>query len=92
MIATLLTLAAAAQNYDAVTAAPTSHRVLLEDEKVRVLHVEIAPGATEPMHEHRWPSIMYFEQPQPIAYVTYRLEGDWPVVVERVKAPRCRKV
>lgn len=80
---------AAAQiaRFDAVAAAPNSHRVLMEDDKVRVLRVEIEPGATEPVHDHRWPSIMYFEQPQPITYVEYKLVDGHPVESRRIDAP-----
>lgn len=74
-------------NFDAVAAAPNSHRILFEDAKVRVLRVEVAPGATEPVHEHRWPSIMYFEQPQPITYITYQLVDGRPIESERFDAP-----
>ena len=43
--------------YDAVQAAPNSHKVVFENEFVRVLEVTVpAPGMTEPMHHHRWPS------------------------------------
>src|ERR1700721_2786222 len=43
--------------YDAVQAAPNSHRVVFENEFVRVLEITMpAPGMTEPMHHHRWPS------------------------------------
>jgi hypothetical protein len=43
--------------YDAVQAAPNSHRVIFENEFVRVLEVILPqPGTTEPMHHHRWPS------------------------------------
>lgn len=43
--------------YDAVQAAPNSHRVIFENALVRVLEVTIPPsGTTEPMHHHRWPS------------------------------------
>ena len=42
--------------YDAVQAAPDSHRVIFENGLVRVLIVTVpAPGKTEPMHHHRWP-------------------------------------
>jgi predicted metal-dependent enzyme (double-stranded beta helix superfamily) len=73
--------------FDAVAVAPKSHRVLMEDEKIRVLRVEVAPGATEPVHDHRWPSVMYFEHPQPITYVAYKLVDGRPVETERVDAP-----
>jgi hypothetical protein len=43
--------------FDAVEAAPQSHKVLFENATVRVLQVEIAPGSKEPMHHHQWPSI-----------------------------------
>jgi predicted metal-dependent enzyme (double-stranded beta helix superfamily) len=44
--------------YDAVQAAPNSHRVLFENALVRVLEVSVAPGTTVPMHHHRWPSLV----------------------------------
>lgn len=43
--------------YNAVQAAPKSHRVIFENLLVRVLEVILPPlGASEPMHHHRWPS------------------------------------
>lgn len=43
--------------YDAVLAAPDSHKVIFENALVRVLEVTVPPdGQTEPMHHHRWPS------------------------------------
>lgn len=43
--------------YDAVQAAPDSHKVIFENAVVRVLEVIIPPpSTTEPMHHHRWPS------------------------------------
>lgn len=43
--------------YDAVQAAPKSHKVIFENEYVRVLEVTIPPaGSTIAMHHHRWPS------------------------------------
>lgn len=83
----LLAVQTVPANYDAVAVAPGSHHILMEDERVRVLRVEIAPGATEPVHDHRWPSIMYFEQPQPITYVVYKLVDGKPVETRRIDAP-----
>lgn len=74
-------------NYEAVAAAPDSHEVLLENEEVRVLRVTIAPGMSEPVHEHSWPSVMYFEQPQPIVYVAYEEVDGELVETNRVEAP-----
>jgi mannose-6-phosphate isomerase-like protein (cupin superfamily) len=45
---------------DAVLAASVNHRVLLENDKVRVLDVTVAPGEIEAVHSHRWPSVLYF--------------------------------
>lgn len=43
--------------YDAVQAAPDSHKVVFENEFVRVLEVTVpAAGKSVPMHHHRWPS------------------------------------
>ena len=44
---------------DAVVAAPLFHRVLLENETVRVLDTIVQPGETVPLHRHRWPSVLY---------------------------------
>jgi len=45
------------KGYDAVEAAPNSHRVIFENALVRVLEVTMPPpGQTEPLHHHRWPS------------------------------------
>ena len=45
-------------SYDAVAAAPDNHRVVFENEKVRVLEVTINPGEKEPFHEHPLFSVM----------------------------------
>ena len=44
---------------DALTAAPAHHTVLLENERVRVVHTHIPPGQTVPVHTHRWPSVLF---------------------------------
>jgi hypothetical protein len=44
---------------DAVTAAPGFHRVLLENETVRVLDTLVPPGETVPLHSHCWPAVLY---------------------------------
>jgi hypothetical protein len=44
---------------DAVIAAAKHHKVLFENERVRVLEVRIAPGETTAVHTHRWPCAMY---------------------------------
>lgn len=44
---------------DALVAAPQPHRLLLENDAVRVLDTRIAPGETVPLHTHRWPGRLY---------------------------------
>ncbi|HEY4710110.1 MAG TPA: hypothetical protein VIH46_08070 [Candidatus Acidoferrales bacterium] len=44
---------------DAVIAAPHHHKLLFENDRVRVLEVRIAPGARVPVHTHRWPASIY---------------------------------
>ena len=44
---------------DALVAAPAHHRLLLENDRVRVLDTEIGPGDRTPLHTHRWPAVLY---------------------------------
>jgi hypothetical protein len=44
---------------DAVTAAPRNHKVLLENDRVRVLSVTVEPGEMELPHRHSRPSVIY---------------------------------
>src|SRR5262249_14454265 len=46
---------------DALAAAPQHHKVLFENEEVRVIEVTVAPHAREPLHAHRYPSVIYLE-------------------------------
>ena len=46
---------------DALVAAPGNHRVLYEDDRIRVVSVSIPPGETEPAHHHRWPSVFVID-------------------------------
>jgi hypothetical protein len=62
---------------DALIAAPASHRVLLDNDQVRVLEVVIEPGTREPEHTHQAPSVMIVDEPAAIRYhagnrVTYQ--------------------
>ncbi len=45
------------EEYDAVTADPGSHTVVFENEKVRVVRVNVEPGVRENMHTHKWHSV-----------------------------------
>ena len=47
---------------DAIIAAPKNHKVLLENDKVRVLQVTLAPGEVEKLHHHKWASVLYIQE------------------------------
>ena len=53
---------------DALLAAPASHRVLLENDRVRVLEVVIEPRTREPEHTHQAASVMIVDEPSRIRY------------------------
>jgi len=46
---------------DALLAAPRHHTLLLEDNRVRVLHTKIGAGDIVPLHTHRWGGIAYMQ-------------------------------
>ena len=56
------------QTMDAPLAAPGSHRLVLDNHRVRVLEVVIEPGAREPEHTHQAPSVMIVDEPARIRY------------------------
>jgi quercetin dioxygenase-like cupin family protein len=45
---------------DALVAAPQNHKLLFENDEVRVLEVTVPPGVREPLHAHRYPSVLYY--------------------------------
>lgn len=47
---------------DAVTAAPDNHRVIFENDRLRVLEVTLLPDDEEPVHHHRWPSVFVLDE------------------------------
>jgi hypothetical protein len=49
---------------DAVAAAPANHKVLFENNQLRVLEVTLESEEEEPTHHHRWPSVFVFDQVQ----------------------------
>jgi hypothetical protein len=44
---------------DALQAAPQQHRLMLENEHVRVLDTCVRPGETVPLHTHHWPAVLH---------------------------------
>jgi hypothetical protein len=51
-----------APELDAVIAAPKNHKVLFENDRLRVLEVILEPTEEEPVHHHRWPSVFVFDR------------------------------
>ena len=47
------------QELDALIAAPGHHRLLMENDSVRVLETRVEPGETVPVHTHQWPGVNY---------------------------------
>ena len=47
---------------DAVIAAQKNHKILLENDQVRVLLKDPYLRKKEPLHHHKWPSVLYFQE------------------------------
>jgi hypothetical protein len=63
-----------AVNYEPLEAAPDYHRPVLENDRVRVLDVRIAPGDTVPAHQHGLPSVFITLQSSDLVFRD--LEGE----------------
>lgn len=50
---------------EAATAAPKNHKVLYEDDHVRLIEVTVQPGETENLHIHHFPSVFIYDATQP---------------------------
>lgn len=72
---------------EAIDAAPGNHRVLLENDRVRVLQVDVAPGEVEPVHEHRRPGVLIIQSPQPAVDISYALRDGTLVETGRRTLP-----
>jgi hypothetical protein len=68
---------------DALVAAPNHHRLLFENDAVRVLDTRIAPGDRTPLHTHRWPSVLYVLSAAP--FIRYDAAGK--VLLDTRNAP-----
>lgn len=44
---------------DALIAAPKHHRLILENDHIRMLDTVIPVGETVPVHTHRWPGVYH---------------------------------
>ncbi|KQR70203.1 hypothetical protein [Pedobacter sp. Leaf176] len=60
---------------DAVKAAPENHKIVFEDSTVRILQVLLNGQKEEPIHTHRWKSIMWITKPAvPCRIYQYKLD------------------
>jgi hypothetical protein len=50
---------------DAVEIAPDTHKVLIDNDAIRILDVRLPAGAKEPEHSHVWPAILIEDTPRP---------------------------
>jgi hypothetical protein len=44
---------------DALVAAPKHHKLVFENERLRILDTRIPAGDLVPVHTHRWPAVYY---------------------------------
>lgn len=56
---------------DAVVTASKNHKIVYEDNNVRILQVICPPGNEEPIHTHQYKSTMWFTQSAHFIYYTY---------------------
>ncbi len=68
---------------DAVVSAPGNHRILLENESVRVPGVTFGPREPAPVHHHQWPIVFYIHT----AGDFIGLEGAGNVIMDTRKLP-----
>ena len=66
--------------FDALAAAPGNHRVLFENDQVRVLSLTVGPGETEPPHHHPLPSVFHIDETQPSTDIDYTVQADGTLV------------
>ena len=45
---------------EALAAAPQNHKLIFDNDVVRVLEVAVPPGVREPLHAQRYPSVLYY--------------------------------
>lgn len=46
-------------DYDGPVAAPEHHKVVFENDRIRIMEFRVPPGDIVPAHTHRWQSINY---------------------------------
>jgi hypothetical protein len=68
---------------DALVAAPEHHKLLLENDFVRVIDTLIPPGQVTKIHTHQWPASLYI-----LSWSDFiRYDADGNIVVDSRKLP-----
>ena len=63
---------------DVVTIAPHTHKVLIDNDMVRILDVNLPAGSEQPAHSQVWPAILIVDTPRPGAPSQVRnFESRW---------------
>lgn len=74
---------------EAVKIAPNSHKIVYEDNKVRLLQVILQPKTIEPIHTHQFKSIMWFIKATPMTYYQYDLSKNGKYeITDSIKIPQ----
>lgn len=69
------------EDLDALKAAPDNHKVVYEDDNVRILAVILDGKKSEPVHTHKWKSIMWIAKPiVPCQIINYKKDGNGNLV------------
>lgn len=69
---------------DALAAAPKHHKLVFENERVRILDTRIPAGDLVPVHTHRWPAVYYTIVPGEFV----RRDGEGSVLLDTRVTPR----
>jgi hypothetical protein len=82
------------ESLEALHAAPGNHKLLFENDHVRLLEVTVRPGETENMHGHIWPSVFALDAVQPKG-TNHILDSDTLTIGRAYEdadwyAPQCR--
>lgn len=68
---------------DAIIAAPKNHKVVYEDSTIRILQVLLDSHKEEPIHTHKWKSIMWIAKPAvPCILYNYKLDKNGKFVAK----------
>jgi len=71
---------------DAAAVAPDTHKVVIDNDSIRILDVSLAAGTKEPAHSHVWPALIIEDTPRSGAPEQVRnFKSHWEPAVKRDK-------